>query len=207
MARPDTRGALLDTAERLFAQHGIATVSDRKIAEEAGSSNKSAVAYYFEDRRGLLRAMIDRHVVALEPRRRDLLDRSDTLLGDVRALVLPAVEVFAALPTPSWRARFLNQAAHDPAASELLRQSADSAPAAARVFSSIVARLDPLPRDVLVARAGLMTYLLATACAQAEQRFERERGVAEWSELGHVLGDALAGMLQAPVTPMPDRER
>lgn len=41
------RQALLDSAEELFAAHGIDAVSNRRIAEHAGNSNHSAVNYHF----------------------------------------------------------------------------------------------------------------------------------------------------------------
>ena len=52
------RNALLDAAERLFAESGVAQVSDRRVAEAAGNTNHSAVRYYFGGREGLLKAMV-----------------------------------------------------------------------------------------------------------------------------------------------------
>ncbi len=200
MSRPGTRDQLLDMAERLFAQRGIANVSDRKVAEMAGNSNKSAVAYYFGDRQGLLRALLDRHLEPLESPRQTLFEESQSLLGDVRAFVLPITGAFSRLPTPSWRARFLNLAAHEPVTAELMRSSADQAPAAARIFNSIVRRLDHLPAAVVTARVGLMTYMIAAACSEEERRSEESGIPGSWSAAGHNLCDAVAGMLAAPVT-------
>jgi AcrR family transcriptional regulator len=53
-----TRELLLVTAERLFAQRGIAAVSLRAIAAEAGQANNAAVHYYFGDRERLLREIV-----------------------------------------------------------------------------------------------------------------------------------------------------
>lgn len=50
------RQALLDSAEELFAAHGIDAVSNRRIAEHAGNSNHSAVNYHFGSRDELIRA-------------------------------------------------------------------------------------------------------------------------------------------------------
>lgn len=193
----------MDAAERLFAEHGIATVSDRKIAAAAQNTNNSAVAYYFGGRPGLLRAMIDRHLEALEAPRRELFAQSDSLLGDVRALVLPVTKALAELPQPTWRARFLSQATHDPSTAQMLRESAEQAPAAAEVFASLVNRLHALgtlDHDETAGRAGLMTHLVVSACADIERRSHVHGGPARWSEAGRFLSDAIAGMLTAPVT-------
>ena len=201
MSRSDAaRTALLDAAERLFAESGIAVVSDRKVAESAGNTNHSAVRYYFGGREGLLRAMLTRHLVALEEPRRAMAAGSDSVLGDVRALVLPFTAGLAALPQPSSRARFLAQALHDPTAAGLLLESAELAPTAAALTHSVVSRLDHLDAAVVRGRARLMTRIVSTTCADVETQAEREGTDAAWSAVGTFLADALAGMLSAPVT-------
>jgi len=57
----DTRLALLRAAERLILTDGVAAVSLREIAVEAGQRNHSAVLYHFGDKRGLLDAILERH--------------------------------------------------------------------------------------------------------------------------------------------------
>ena len=140
MPRPDARGPLLDTAERLFAEQGIPTVSDRQIADAAGNSNHSAVRYYFGGRTGLLHALMDRHRDEVEPAQERMFERSDSLLGDVRALVIPLTDALGALPTPSWRARFIRQAMHDPATADLMRESGRFA-MSVRIVASAARRL------------------------------------------------------------------
>jgi AcrR family transcriptional regulator len=49
---PDTRDRLLDTAERLFAEHGFAGTSVREITDAAGA-NLGAVNYHFRSKEGL----------------------------------------------------------------------------------------------------------------------------------------------------------
>ncbi|OHV48394.1 TetR/AcrR family transcriptional regulator [Pseudofrankia sp. BMG5.36] len=50
-----TRQLILETAERLFAERGIAAVPLRDISVAAGQRNNTAVQYYFGDRESLLR--------------------------------------------------------------------------------------------------------------------------------------------------------
>jgi AcrR family transcriptional regulator len=201
MARSDSaRTALLDAAERLFAQSGIAQVSDRKVAEAAGNTNHSAVGYYFSGRAGLLHALISRYLLVLEEPRQAMLERSDSLLDDVRSLVVPITDALAALPQPTWRARFMNQALHDPSAVKLLHGTRDSASVAADVIRSMVGRLGHLPREVITGRAALMTHIITSTCAEVEERGQRDEQVPSWSVVGDFLCDAIAGMLIAPVS-------
>jgi AcrR family transcriptional regulator len=49
-----TRERLLDTAERLFATHGLHAVSLRTINTEAGARNVSAAHYHFGSKTGVI---------------------------------------------------------------------------------------------------------------------------------------------------------
>src|SRR5690606_17611446 len=70
-----SRQALLDAAEELFATQGIDSVSNRRIAEFAGQANHSAVAYHFGGRDDLIRAIFDRHEQPVRGRRAELAAR------------------------------------------------------------------------------------------------------------------------------------
>ena len=201
MSRASTaRTALLDAAERLFADEGIATVSDRRIAEAAGNTNHSAVGYYFGGRRGLLEALISRHLLALEGPRRAMFEASTTLLGDVRSLVLPATNALAELPRPTSRARFVHLATTDPTTLPLWIATMAEAPSAEIITRSLVTRLGHLQPGIVTGRAALMTHVITTACAEVELRAERDGIDPRWHAVGDFLADALAGMLSGPVT-------
>ncbi|WP_106399830.1 helix-turn-helix domain-containing protein [Actinocorallia populi] len=66
--------ALISAAERLFAERGSDAVSLREINAAAGSTNASAIQYHFGGRRGLMRAVLDKHEVHIERRRHAMLD-------------------------------------------------------------------------------------------------------------------------------------
>lgn len=72
--RGTTARRLVDAAERLFAERGIGAVSLREINREAGALNAMAVQYHFDDRDGLLRAILAKHLPAVEAQRHALLD-------------------------------------------------------------------------------------------------------------------------------------
>jgi AcrR family transcriptional regulator len=68
-----TRELILDTAERLFAQHGHDNTSMRQITGAAGV-NLSAVNYHFGSKDGLVQEVFQRRVAALNKERLALLD-------------------------------------------------------------------------------------------------------------------------------------
>jgi AcrR family transcriptional regulator len=96
------RTALIDAAERLFAERGSDGVSLRDITSAAGATNASAVQYHFGDRRGLVRAVLAKHEVEVDRRRHELLDAYEAQgEADVRQLAAALVEPLAAeLATP-----------------------------------------------------------------------------------------------------------
>lgn len=61
-----THRNLIETAESLFAEQGIAAVSLRQIAEQAGSLNTSAVRYYFGNKEALLEAIYRHRLPQIE---------------------------------------------------------------------------------------------------------------------------------------------
>jgi AcrR family transcriptional regulator len=65
---------IITTAERLFAEQGIAAVPLRQIAAAAGLTNLYSVQYHFDDRDGLLRAILEYRLPAIDARRRELFD-------------------------------------------------------------------------------------------------------------------------------------
>ena len=100
-----TKTRLLDTAERLFAQHGIETTSLRIITREAGV-NLAAVNYHFQSKEALLHAVIARRLDPVNQRRLAMLDACEAAAGNgplpphqvLDALLRPVLEM---LSTPA----------------------------------------------------------------------------------------------------------
>ena len=69
----DTREALLDAAEALFAAEGVEGVSLAAITQLAEQRNGGAIHDYFGGRDGLLAAILDRYEEALSEVRADAL--------------------------------------------------------------------------------------------------------------------------------------
>jgi AcrR family transcriptional regulator len=101
----DTRRRILETALDLFAAQGYEGASTRQIAEGAGV-NLPAIQYYFGNKEGLYRAIIDditantdRHMAALTERVRAALDAPETPREALAALLCEMLETFVVLVT------------------------------------------------------------------------------------------------------------
>jgi AcrR family transcriptional regulator len=118
------RAALVESAERLFAERGIEGVSLRDVSAAACQRNHSAAQYHFGDRLGLVAAVYEHRMAVVDVRRRRVLDDLDvTGLGHdlaalVDALVRPLVEVVAEVE--AWYARFLARTRWEPDAWRVL---------------------------------------------------------------------------------------
>ncbi|WP_321893412.1 TetR/AcrR family transcriptional regulator [Paraburkholderia tropica] len=66
--RLDAKGRLVQAAMRFFAERGIAGVAMHEISAAAGNRNKSAIAYHFNGRDGLVQAIQEEFSSFLKPR-------------------------------------------------------------------------------------------------------------------------------------------
>src|SRR3546814_280113 len=65
---------ILQAAEDCFGEHGIDAVSLRQIAIAAGQGNTAAVQYHFGSKEGLLEAIFQHRLPAIEQRRKALIE-------------------------------------------------------------------------------------------------------------------------------------
>jgi len=101
----DTRRRILETALDLFAAQGYEGASTRQIAEGAGV-NLPAIQYYFGNKEGLYRAIIDditaetdRQMASVAPCVRAALDAPDASREQLAALLGEILETFVGLAT------------------------------------------------------------------------------------------------------------
>jgi AcrR family transcriptional regulator len=83
---PSTRDAILDAGEHLFAERGVAGVSMREIAAEAGLRNQASLYHHFRDKDDLYAAVIERGIAPV------------TVLGDMDAVTEQLLDYLAANP-------------------------------------------------------------------------------------------------------------
>ncbi len=96
----ETRDQILDTAERLFSEHGLDAVSLRALTAEAGV-NLASVHYHFGSKEALVTAVFDRRVDLINQERLELLDAAERKAGNgplaledvLRAFYLPAMRI------------------------------------------------------------------------------------------------------------------
>jgi AcrR family transcriptional regulator len=91
----DTKHALLDAAERLFASQGIQETTLRAITQEA-DANLASVNYHFGSKDGLIRAVLDRRIQPMNDERLRLLDSYEAQAGDRPVQLESVVHAFVA---------------------------------------------------------------------------------------------------------------
>lgn len=197
------REILLDAAEELFARHGIDAVSNRRIAELAGTANHSAVTYHFGSRDGLVTALLRRHVDEMNHRHAAMIARlgeSPELWDVIACRFLPWIDHLAAQPVPSWRARFLFQVRSVPSVSEVVSEVLATSDGNEVLISHTSRILGDIPPAVRTARSNILGPMVLGICADYERQVQEGTAEGSWTSLGYFLVDAIAGMLSAPVT-------
>ncbi|RJQ78913.1 TetR/AcrR family transcriptional regulator [Amycolatopsis panacis] len=200
-----TREAILVTAERLYAEHGVHTVSNRQISDAAGQGNNTAVGYHFGTKTDLVRAIVGKHAAPMERLRADLLARAEGS-GEIRdwvaCLVRPSTAHLDELGSPTWYARFIAQVTTDPALRKILVEESMTSQVLIRVVEGLNRCLPALPAPIRVERGEMSRHLMIHVPA------ERERALAEgtptpratWQDAADGLIDAIAGIWTAPVS-------
>lgn len=203
----DTRRVILSVAERLYAEAGIAVVSNRQVNDAAGQGNNAAVHYHFGSKAELVRAIAERHFVEVEDRRRGMLGDvvgSTDLRGWLSCLVRPSTDYLAELGSPTWYARFNARVFTEPSTRDMAMDAAMSRSSLPTVVAGMDDCLRSLPYDVRATRSSmarmLMTHVTARHEAVLAQNGTCHDAAASWHTCGTDLIDALEGLWRAPVT-------
>lgn len=198
---------LIDVGERLFAEHGVDTVSLNQIARAANQRNSMVIQYHFGSKTALLQAIAERRMQAVNERRLQLLGRVDgsNRLTDLsrlaEAMVLPFAEHLSH-EGGSYFVRLSAQLYSDPRLEffKLIKGRHDSGMReAGRVSREI---LSELPRDAVKHRLALITSLIFSAFADREKlrAAGKHVGVARL-HTAHFVNDLITmivGALNAP---------
>jgi len=199
-----TRDLLLRTAERLYAERGLAQVSNRQIVEAAGQANNSALTYHVGTRADLIHAIIRAHAEPIARRTRELVERtrgSTDPRDHVASLVLPYTDHLATLGTPSWFARFIAQTATDPLFAAGTGSGLLLTPHFQEGLAAVWAHVPDLPLEEAALRSQTMRQAIIHTCAEQERAAAESGTPANWTLIGNALTDAVTGLLLAPRTP------
>lgn len=98
-----TRQRFIESAQLLYSQRSIDSVSLNEITVAAGQKNRNALQYHFGSKDGLLQAIIDLHADAVYELRRDYIAQArdsqwSAAEASARALVMPLADYIEANP-------------------------------------------------------------------------------------------------------------
>ncbi len=203
MAVP-TRTRLIEVAERLFAERGIAAVSLREIGATAGQRNNSAATYHFGSKQKLIDAVFEYRMARINQRRLAMLaaldhvGRGEDIRAVAEALVYPVAET---ITERSHYARFIAQAFSDPVRSGLMSLQLDVMESARHVWVRFDRCLRGVPRPIRAQRLVAAGAFFVTTLAQHER--DLHQGTTEvppTAVLVSNLVDMMVGLLTAPVS-------
>lgn len=195
----DAASRMIDAAERLTAERGLAALTVQAVQEAAGQRNKSAVQYHFGGRQGLVDAVVATRMAPATERRTSMLlalGEGATTRELVEVLVAPLVESVLSRQ-PSYWARFLVQAIGDPTTGLAAIAAADDR-ALRAAQSRLEGHLVHLPQAVRTLRVqSIFGYACVVLAA-----FEVGALPAELTgaELVTEIVDACCGLVDAPTT-------
>ncbi len=150
----DTREILLDKAEELFAERGVAGTSIRELSRAAGV-NVAAVNYHFGSKEGLVRAVLQRRLRPINQKRLEALKR---LLAQTESLNV--AEVVRAFAAPAF---------------EALRQDSSSATNFLSFLGRAMMEPDPQVREIFLKEMEPVLVLLWQALKAALPELGEER--------------------------------
>jgi AcrR family transcriptional regulator len=197
-----TRDAILAAAERLFAEHGVITVSNRQISEAAGQGNNTAVGYHFGTKADLVRAIVDKHQAQVERLREAMVAEagdSIDLRVWVACLVRPVTKHLDELGNPTWYGRFAAQVMADPELRTVMVDEALSSPGLRAALDGINRCLPDLPAPIRAERDDMARHLIVQMTAERERALAEKRPTprCSWHDAATGLIDAIVGIMRA----------
>lgn len=196
-----SREAMIDAAERIIAEKGIASMTLKGVQLAANQGNKSAAKYHFGSREGLLEAIVEARMAPVNARRQELLDDMNrfgapvTVRQAVEALVRPLAAETLGRPGSRY-ARFMVQALTDPALADIMQKHMNGE--SYRRVHKLMVDLSCAGRTSAVRRANNVMMLTMAALAAQEGQV---RTPEQTAEIVSDLVDSCAAVLGAPNSP------
>ena len=188
---------MIDAAERLIAEQGIAACSLREVQALAGQRNKSAAQYHFGSHDGLVEAIVETRMAPVNAQRLAMIERLDAdgrghdLRSLVEVLVDPLADATLGRPGSAY-ARFLAQVLADPKTSAVVGRhlQAESFRVARQRLADL---LDGVPDELRAVRIERAVGLVIISLAAWEGTPGSPARVAD-------LVDACVAVLRAPLS-------
>ncbi|WP_328615722.1 TetR family transcriptional regulator [Amycolatopsis sp. NBC_00355] len=199
-----TRARLLATAERLIAEDGVAQVSSRRLGQEAGQANNSAVAYHVGTMAEVILAVLREHGEAMDRIRATMVaaaEGSTRLRDHVAALVLPTTLHLADLGVPSYYARFAAHVVSDPVLRAPAMAVTTSTPVMQRAMRAVAAHAGDATDPAILTRSAMARHAIVHTCAEREAELAAagdSSGIPGWAETGEILVDGITALLTTP---------
>lgn len=209
-----TRAKLVATAEDLFAERGVASVSLNEITRKAEQKNRNAVHYHFGNKEALIQAIFDKHQAPIAEIRRHLLREikevgQSSLQSVAAALVRP---VAARLEDPDGGVAYIKISSQLSAANMLSYFHPDKSSGVdiaswPDLTELWVPFIEHLPSPVRKQRMSLVVGMLFHGLADhAVFREQSEPGLGETDLMVNNLIDSICAVLSAPVSASTARE-
>jgi len=207
--KSSTREQLLTAGERLIAVHGLG-VSARRIAEEAGAANHSAVAYHFGSKLGLVIEIIRRHRRETDEIGRSMAEKaagSPDPRDHLACVLLPTLIHLDRLGPPTYYSRFVSQALADHTLEEQVLPEL-AGPHTGPAIRAVARTTADIPPEIMRMRWRLVRPLLFRISAGFELDLSEGRNAhGTWENVGRFVLDAIGGLLLAPNTLPPEAIR
>ena len=196
----DTKDRILEVAERLFAERGIAGTSLRAVTAEAGA-NVAAVHYHFGSKEDLTRAVVLRRAEPVNAERLRRLDAIEAEAGPDGPGVESILEAFFRAPVRLWAE------GGETAASFLLHEPVDRiqplvmevmGEVARRFLAALARALPHLPPQEVAERFQLVIGVLIHVLSGRMRWEPQPIPVRSVDGRVRVLVDTLAAALRAP---------
>lgn len=203
--RPKTRDRLLNSAEQLFALHGLESVSIRDITESA-DANAAAIHYHFGSKADLVAAIFHRRAETLGQRRSELLSeiegRNDIDLWDLaEAMVRPTAELASDVDGGRYYVAFLTALGGNP---DLIHVVIDAYEADTQRIQKVLVQVTPdLPQDVRMLRYAIVRDLINRVLGQPDGQLKQwlsQQNPGAYVDVEGRLIDIVVGIFDAPAT-------
>ena len=209
----DGRQRLLDTALRLFDEHGIGQVSARTIAIESGHRNVGAVNYHFGNLSELVRATLNQRTAEIDLKRTAILDQLEATgpvepRAALRAVISPITDL---LDDPIGRRhlRVVAQAMNHPAFSHAV--TLNFSPSAARAVAHTAVLIQHLSPERQAYRlqnsVGFALYAIADHARQLDTHPPQRTPLDKPTFINELLDNLLAILASTDPSERPTRNR